>query len=163
MKNDETWEQARYIFTTGKLMRDRIDRFISSHMLTCESCKSFKDLSLSQLHVIMNIRNQGPMTISQIARQMGVSPPSASVMVERLVEKGILIRRQSTEDRRKVVVQISPETTKTSHEIENAILAFFVGMVEKVGPDTTRKWCDVLEKIKTVLETELKVNTNDAK
>ncbi|MDF1590095.1 MAG: MarR family transcriptional regulator [Desulfobacterales bacterium] len=154
MKNDEIWQQARYIFTTGKLIHDRIDRIISSHLVTCEGAKTFKDLSLVQLHVVMNIRNQGAMSISDIARQMGVSPPSASVMVDRLVDKGILVRRQSTEDRRKVVVQISPETTKTSSEIENTILAFFVGMVEKIGPETTRKWCQVLEKIITVLESE---------
>jgi len=154
MKENKTWEQARYIFTTGKLMHDRIDRIISSHMLTCESCKTFKDLSLVQLHVVMNIRKQGPMSISQIARMMEVSPPSASVMVDRLVEKGLLIRRQSTEDRRKVVVQISPEAIKTSHEIENTILAFFAGMVKKVGPEVTRKWCEVLDRVKTVLESE---------
>ena len=154
MKENKSWEQARYIFTTGKLMRDRIDRIISSHMVTCESCKGFKDLSLAQLHLIMNIRKQGPITISKIAHVMGVSPPSASVMVDRLVEKGILVRRQSTEDRRKVVVEISPAATKTSHEIENTILAFFAGMVKKVGPEITRKWCEVLDKVKTVLESE---------
>ena len=154
MKENKTWEQARYIFTTGKLMHDRIERIISSHMVTCESCKTFKDLSLVQLHVVMNIRKQGPMSISQIARLMEVSPPSASVMVDRLVEKKLLIRRQSTEDRRKVVVQISPEATKTSHEIENTILAFFAGMVKKVGPEVTSKWCEVLDRVKTVLESE---------
>lgn len=163
MKKNETWDQARYIFTTGKLMRDRIDRIISTHMVTCESCKNLKDLSLAQLHLIMNIRKQGSMTITQIAHAMGVSPPSASVMVDRLVDKGLLVRRQNAQDRRKVEVQISPEAIQTSHEIENSILEFFAGMVKKLGPEISRKWCEVLEKVKTVLETEQKVETNDVK
>lgn len=163
MKKNKTWDQARYIFTTGKLMRDRIDRIISTHMVTCEGCKKFKDLSLAQLHLIMNIRKQGSMTITQIAHAMGVSPPSASVMVDRLVDKGLLVRRHGTKDRRQVVVEISPEAIQTSHEIENTILEFFAGMVKKLGPEITGKWCEVLDKVKTVLETEQKVKTNDAK
>ena len=38
--------------------------------------------------------------------------------------------------------------------IEETILLRFVDLVEKLGQETTVMWCDVLEKVKAVLEKE---------
>jgi len=37
---------------------------------------------------------------------------------------------------------------------EEAVLRSFVDLVQKVGPETSRKWCEVLGRIKSVLEEE---------
>ena len=67
---------------------------------------------------------------------MGVSPPSSSAMVNRLVEKGILMREHSRIDRRKVMVQIAPSVKTDIQTIEEAILLRFVDLVEKLGHET---------------------------
>jgi DNA-binding MarR family transcriptional regulator len=94
------------------------------------------------------------MTMSELADQLSVSPPSASVLVDRLVEKGILCREHSTTDRRKVVVRVSPEAEKIVEEIIANILQFFVDLVEKIGIETAQKWCDVLTHVTSVLSDE---------
>jgi len=70
------------------------------------------------------------------------------------VEKGILIRKHNQKDRRKVMVQIAPPFKTHIQKIEETILLRFVDLVEKLGQETTVMWCDVLEKVKTVLEKE---------
>jgi DNA-binding MarR family transcriptional regulator len=75
-------------------------------------------------------------------------------MVERLVGKGILSREHSTEDRRKVLVTISPHAIKRAEAIEASLLQFFVELVDKIGPETSQMWCDVLARIKSVLNQE---------
>jgi hypothetical protein len=35
--------------------------------------------------------------------------------------------------------------------VENAIMALFEKVVEKIGPETTEMWCRVLERIKSVV------------
>jgi len=107
---------------------------------------------VAQMHLIRMIRDRAEITITELAEKLGVSPPSASVMVDRLVERGILLREQSREDRRKVLVRISPEAVRTIERIEKAILQSFVDLVEKLGPATARKWCEVLDKVQQALK-----------
>jgi len=152
MEKNSVSETARYIFTSGKMIHDRVNRIVSNHMISCDNCGELRDLSVTQLHAIMNIKEHGQLSMSELAERMGVSPPSASAMVDRLVEKSLLIREHSSKDRRKVVVRISPEAIESSQEIENTLLEFFVGLVEKIGPETAQQWCDVLAKIKSVLD-----------
>jgi len=90
--------------------------------------------------------------MTTLSKRMGVSPPSSSAMVGRLVEKGILMREHSQRDRRKVMVWVAPSFKTDIQIIEEAILLRFVDLVEKLGHETAVKWCDVLEKVKAILE-----------
>lgn len=151
---DAVREQARYIFTTGKVIHDRILK-IQSNQLASDSCDAFGELSVSQVHVIRQVRKHGTLAMSELADLLGVSPPSASTMVDRLVDKGVLSREHSTEDRRKVVVRISPEAIKKIESVETRILQLFEILVEKLGPETTRQWCRVLERVNAALSDNL--------
>ncbi len=150
IQTNDPLDQARYIFTTGKLIHDRILKIQSLH-LASNCCGPSVDLSVAQLHVIRIVRRHGVLAMSDLADLMGVSPPSASAMVDRLVEKGALCREHSTRDRRKVVVRISPEADKKIAGVEASVLQLFVDLVGKLGPETTRKWCQVLECVKGAL------------
>lgn len=154
MTEDAVREQARYIFTTGKVIHDRIFK-IQSNQLASDSCSAFGELSVCQVHVIRLVRKHGILTMSELADLLGVSPPSASTMVDRLVDKGVLSREHSTEDRRKVVVRISPEAIKKIEFVETSILQLFENLVEKLGPETTQQWCQVLKRINAVLSDSL--------
>ncbi len=73
-------------------------------------------------------------------------------MVDRLVERGLLTRTPSDQDRRKVVIRVTPDALKDIAQVEEIILGSFVELVDAVGPETTKKWCEVLQQIKRVLE-----------
>ena len=153
MQNDASVEMARYIFTTGKIIHDRIIRIQSLYLASCEA-GAMSELSMSQLHMIRMVRESGELSISELADKLTVSPPSASTMVDRLVEKEVLCREHSTQDRRKVVVRISPEAVKKAEEIESRVMQLFVDLVDKIGAETARKWCDVLGRVKKALADE---------
>ena len=96
-----------------------------------------------------------PVSITELSHLLGVSPPSASNMVERLVEKGLLVREPSPDDRRKVVISVAPPVVAEIRHVEESVLGLFVGLVERLGPETARKWCEVLAAIKTVIEADV--------
>ncbi len=152
MPKKEALEQARFIFSTGKLIRDRIIRIQASHMEANGRNAHEEELSLSQLHAVHIIHDCGPVTVSDLAAALGVSPPSASTMVDRLVDKGLLLREPSREDRRKVLVSISPKEMKKIASMEETILRSFVDLVERIGPKTARMWCQVLKRVREVQE-----------
>ena len=67
------------------------------------------DAQLSPGHVqVLIALGRGPHSIGGLAETVGVSPPAASQLVDRLVEHGMVQRRHAPEDRRVVLVDYVP-------------------------------------------------------
>jgi len=155
----QTLEQARYIFSVGKMIRHHV--FTSLTQLeVCGRESGCAELSMAQMNLLMAVRTHEELTLSGLAAILRVSPPSVSVMVDRLVERDMLIRERSTRDRRKVVIRLSPDADLLLAKAEEKVLAAFVGLVEEVGPETARKWGEVLQRVEQVLQ---KQNTESEK
>ncbi len=149
MANKKIIDQARYIFTAGKQLRRHI--FSSVARVEAEAHCGCPDLSMAQFNLLMAVQAAGEITGGELAGQLGVSPPSVSVMVERLVDRGLLVRRRSPEDRRKVVLRMSDEAASHFSRIEEQVLASFVDLVQEVGAETAEKWVEVLQQVEQVL------------
>jgi len=153
MTDPETLNSARYIFTTGRMIHDRVMRITTSACMAIGKEARLGELSTSQMNMLLVIRLREAVSVTELAALLAVSPPSVSTMVGRLVERGLLTRTPCEADRRRVVIRVSPEALEGIAQVEARILSSFVELVEAVGPDATRKWCQVLERIKAVLET----------
>jgi DNA-binding MarR family transcriptional regulator len=155
MQEPTTEDLARYIFTNGKVIHDRILKIQTSCMQRHQkNGKAIGELSLNQIHAIKLVHHCGEVYMTELSSRLGVTPASASGMVDRLVDKGILVREHSTEDRRRVIVRVSPAAMEQIHQIEEAILQGFHEIVERLGRQTAQEWCHVLGKIKKVLDSD---------
>jgi DNA-binding MarR family transcriptional regulator len=65
------------------------------------------DLTMSQLKVVLLLFTGGPARMSVIATELGVSLATATGVVDRLVERGLLVREGDPEDRRVVLCELS--------------------------------------------------------
>jgi DNA-binding MarR family transcriptional regulator len=65
------------------------------------------DLSTSQLKLLLWLCTAGAQPMGQIARTLGVAMPSATALVDRLVEAGLAEREHDTADRRVVFARAS--------------------------------------------------------
>ena len=154
MTDPNTLASARYIFTTGRRIHDRVQQITTAACMDEGSDSRFGELSAPQMNMIMMIRVRETVSVTQLASLLNVSPPSASTMVDRLVERGLLTRTPCSEDRRKVDIRVSPEAIEEISRVEEKVLGAFVELVQAVGPETTRMWCEVLHRIKNVLEND---------
>lgn len=150
MSSAEMLSQAGYILDTGRMIHDFVTRIHQNHLSSTRR-QRYLDLSVAQLQTIMKVRKNGPVSVTQLAGLMAVSAPSASVMVNRLVDKGLLTRKQSSQDRRKVVIGVEPSVTADIEKIEKQVYAVFVDLVQKLGPETTATWCSILEQVRKVI------------
>ena len=149
-----TLEQAKYIASTLRFIQDRL--FARHHGKSMSEKEKYllKDLSISQFHAIMMIRKRKKVSLKELAAMQQISPPSASAMVNRLVEKGILRRSQCRSDRRKIEICLTDEALGRHEKVEKAVFASFVDLIEKLGPDATQKWCSVLEQVEAAFMQE---------
>ena len=144
-------EQARHIFTIGRKIQDRVFRVYTQLLAQEGKLATGDELSFTQIQAIKAIDEKGKVSITELAHLLEVSPPSASAMVDRLVEKGVLTRRRDPADRRRVVVQATPEAVAMMGKVEEKILLSFVELVEKIGPEAAGKWCEVLDTIEQAI------------
>lgn len=145
----ETRAKIQYIFSTGK----RMQTFVHNQMTAAEQEENNLCTFLSgmQLQVALRIYETGPLALGGLAEHLGVTPPSASTMVERLVEKRVLTREPDQNDRRKVVIDIHPEARPLMDDMHDRFRQAFQDLIEAVGVDTVDQWFDVMRRVEQVL------------
>ena len=66
------------------------------------------ELSMAQLKTLMTLYNSGAAPIGQIAGCLGIGQPTASHLVDRLVQTQLALRTEDPLDRRRTLAQLSP-------------------------------------------------------
>ena len=65
-------------------------------------------LSMPQFHVLLRLHYHGECAVSDIGSHLDVTAPAASQLVDRLVQMGLLERREDRQDRRVRHLSLSP-------------------------------------------------------
>jgi DNA-binding MarR family transcriptional regulator len=61
------------------------------------------DLTMPQLKVLFSLFVDGPLPCSSLAEAVGVSLPTITGVLERLKERGLIVRRPDRQDRRRIL------------------------------------------------------------
>lgn len=69
-------------------------------------------LTLAQMNVLMHLNFQGSKEVNTFCEVMQISPAGASQMIERMVQQGVVQRKESPEDRRVRLVELTAQGEK---------------------------------------------------
>jgi DNA-binding MarR family transcriptional regulator len=67
------------------------------------------ELTFAQARALIILAAKKALTISQLAKLMDVGNPTASILVQKLVERGLVTRTEDDADRRNTVVRLSEQ------------------------------------------------------
>jgi MarR family transcriptional regulator, organic hydroperoxide resistance regulator len=81
------------------------------------------DLSMAQFKTLMALYNCGALPIGQIAEILGVGQPTASHLVDRLVQTRLVSRTEDPLDRRRTLAQLSPSGEELAEQINQVRFA----------------------------------------
>lgn len=103
-----------------RLMRvvERIVRVFRAHSAT-------ESLSFAAASALNTLAAVGPQGITRLARVQGVSQPAMTQLVDRLASDGLVERRPQDDDRRSVLVTLTPAGEQTVAERRSRRLARF--------------------------------------
>lgn len=65
-------------------------------------------VSIPQLRILVLVGTRGPLGLGVVADELGVDSSNASRAVDKLIKAGLLDRRDSPEDRRKLALTLTP-------------------------------------------------------
>lgn len=146
--SEHTLEQARDLFRTIRRLQMRI---VTKQVENVDNPEAI-DLTPSQMGTLMAIRDGGQMSLKAIAEATQVSAPSASTMVEKLQDMGLLTRNHAENDRRSVEIAITEKGITALNFTENCLLQGLVEILDGIGPEWASNWCDVYGKINTYID-----------
>jgi DNA-binding MarR family transcriptional regulator len=77
------------------------------------------DLSMAQLKTLFTLYDSGALPIGQIAEALGIGQPTASHLVDRLVQSGYVARTEDPVDRRRTLAELSPDGIKLLDQLRD--------------------------------------------
>jgi DNA-binding MarR family transcriptional regulator len=88
--------------------------------LKCASSERLlrEGVSMAQVHIMYTVTRNGEMTMSQLADVLNVSDSNATGLVDRLEERGFIVRDRVPEDRRVVVVKATDAGQRLLREVD---------------------------------------------
>jgi len=107
---------ASYTTSKSRILEQTLDKFwetvpplwgfIRAHIRAVAT--EDYEISVEQFHILRFI-HQGQGSVSELADARNISRPAVSQGVDTLVNKGLVTRRQSREDRRYVELELTPQ------------------------------------------------------
>jgi len=103
-------------------------------------------LSLSHFEILMYITHKGEVTMKDIASWLHITPPSASNLVDTLVNKKLVTRVSSSKDRRTVHIVLNREAHKLISIIHKKKMTVFKKMLSKLDKKDQEDLSRILNK-----------------
>lgn len=96
---------------------------------------SDEDGTFAQIMVLMQYRDR-PFTVSELAKRRKVSLQSASTLIQRLVDRGWIVRTPDPNDRRQTLLELTPEGMEHAQAVHEQ---FISNMAEVLEPLTSEE------------------------
>jgi len=89
-------------------------------MLKCASSERVlrRGVSVAQLHILNMLQRNGEMPMSRLAELLNVSLSNATGLIDRIEERGFVERTRVPEDRRIVMIRVTPDGLRMLDEID---------------------------------------------
>lgn len=100
-----------------------------------------------QLTVLNCLSVRGQCEMCRIAQALNVSFPTATGMMDRLVKSGFVKREHGQEDRRKVIVSITPKGRRITQDIFKRKRAALIKMFGGLSEAERARYLQILEKV----------------
>jgi len=105
------------------------------------------NVSFPQFFLLAYLDQKEVATMSAIAQKMGHTTAAASGLVARLENLDYLVRSVAREDRRKVMVCITPKGSALVRRIREEMVGNLMKIMEYLSPDEQKAWLHIYSKI----------------
>jgi long-chain acyl-CoA synthetase len=107
---------------TSKLLHESVGRTAARLARQLELALGTVELSLAQYRMLLQLA-EGAEASTSLARKLAVSAPSVTAVVDGLVQRGVVVRSQSEQDRRRVSLALTDVGRDLVQTAETAVRA----------------------------------------
>lgn len=114
--------------------------------------ESGTDIGPASIAALATIERSGPLTPSEVARIEGIQRPTATRILSRLTEDGLLSRAADPTDGRCSILHISPEGAATLKRLRRLKTAYLAERMRELPEDDVETLARATEILEQVLE-----------
>ena len=104
-------------------------------------------VSFPQFFLLTSLDHAEVLTMSAIAQKMGHTTAAASGLVARLQNLGYVLRSHASDDRRKVMVCITPRGSALVRRIREEMVCNLIKIMAHLSPGEQKSWLQIYSKI----------------
>lgn len=105
------------------------------------------NVSFPQFFLLAALDHKEVLTMSAVAQKMGHTTAAASGLVARLENLAYVVRSTAPEDRRKVMVCITPKGSTLVCRIREEMVGNLMKVMQQLTPDEQKAWLHIYSKI----------------
>jgi DNA-binding MarR family transcriptional regulator len=90
-------------------------------------------ISMAQLNILFTLQREGEMPMSRLADVLNVSLSNATGLIDRIEERGFVERTRVPEDRRIVLIRVTPAGTRMLEEVDAISDDLLRGVLARLG------------------------------
>ena len=126
-----------------------------NRLVRASSQEDWTSLSLTraQLRILVVLHQDGPSAVGHVAAQLGVTLPSITATVDRLVHQGLVSRQDDPNDRRRVINQLTPNGTTLIERLQEGRRARLVAAMEQLTTEELNSLTHVFRRLEQLLTT----------
>ena len=136
--------------TNGREIRDVLDsirRIVSALRLFDREAESSLGISGAQLFVLRQLNSQGGISVNELAERTHTHQSSVSVVVDKLVHRGLVIRSRSPKDARSVQLSLAAPGKRLLRTAPAAAQERIIAALRKMPPARRRQLARLLESL----------------
>ena len=107
-------------------------------------------IAIMQFHAENNVGEDPDLSISDIRENLDVSKPAVSQILNALQNKGLVTREISKEDRRKIIVRLTPEGDALLLDFRRQSDMVLDSVIESFGVPRMREFMDSFEELMSI-------------
>ena len=122
-----------------------------------------QNLSVSQMNCLFKMHKVGSFQVNQISKFFDISKPAASQLLDKLVQRGLVLREEDPNDRRVKNHSLTPKGEKLIHVFFMKMKEISLSVVKKIEISEYDQNIKMLEKITNELSNIIKIENKENK
>src|SRR5271168_755410 len=129
-----------------------VDAVLSaSRVLVAVAARSLGDVAeevtLTQYRTLVVLASRGPQSLAELADAVDVTPPTATRMCDRLIKKGLIVRRHERGDRRLIRLTLAKDGRELVDAVTQRRRAEITHLMSAVPPEQQVALVDSLRRL----------------
>jgi DNA-binding MarR family transcriptional regulator len=139
-------------FSAGIDCEAVVDAVLSaSRVLVAVAARSLGDVAeevtLTQYRTLVVLASRGPQSLAELAEAVDVTPPTATRMCDRLIKKGLVVRRHERGDRRLIRLTLAKKGRELVDAVTQRRRTEIAHLMEAVPRDQQTALVDSLQRL----------------
>lgn len=139
--------------TTAQKLLQALDQF---HRMKWHEQETYAGCKPSEIRVLFCIKNGtkagAPMKVSEISKQMHVTSPTITQLLNSLEPNGFVERQIDPDDRRSVGIKLTEKGEWLTERAWEGFLATLQGLIDYLGEEDSERLADLLSKVLRYIE-----------